>query len=98
MEILRIFYILDLFGTEFDSRLMPGRDVFSDAPALVYRTNYDWKTEYGTYYAASGKFVPVSDDIEIPEGYVDAVKKTVKNRIAYCKGVLETDYYRHVFG
>lgn len=88
----------NLFGTEYDSRLLPGRDVFSDAPALVYRTNYDWKTELGTYYASTGKFVPVSDDVVIPEDYVKTIKAIVKNRINYCDGVLETDYFRHVFG
>lgn len=88
----------NLFGTEFDSRLMPGRDVFSDAPALVYRTNYDWKTELGTYYASSGKFVPVSDDVVIPEDYVKTIKAIVKNKISFCDGVLETDYYRYIFG
>lgn len=88
----------NLFGTEYDSRLMPGRDVFSDAPALVYRTNYDWKTELGTYYASSGKFVPVSDDVEIPADYVKTIKAIVKNKISYCDGVLETDYFRHIFG
>ena len=88
----------NLFGTEYDSRLLPGRDVFSDTPALVYRTNYDWKTELGTYYASKGKFVPVSEDVEIPEDYVKTIKAIVKNRISYCDGVLETDYFRHVFG
>lgn len=88
----------NLFGTEFDSRLMPGRDVFSDAPALVYRTNYDWKTELGTYYASSGKFVPINDEVQIPENYVKTIKAIVKNKISFCDGVLETDYYRHIFG
>lgn len=88
----------NLFGTEYDSRLLPGRDVFSDTPALVYRTNYDWKTDLGTYYASNGKFVPVSEDVEIPEDYVKTIKAIVKNRISYCDGVLETDYFRHVFG
>ena len=88
----------NLFGTEYDSRLLPGRDVFSDTPALVYRTNYDWKTELGTYYSSKGQFVPASEDIEIPEDYVKTIKAIVRNRINYCSGVLETDYFRHVFG
>lgn len=88
----------NLFGTEFDSRLMPGRDVFSDAPALVFNTNYDWKTEYGTYYSSKGKFVPANENIQLPENYVANMKKIVKNKIKYCDGVLETDYYRHIFG
>ena len=49
----------NLFGTEFDSRLFPGRDALSDAEAIVFNTGYDWKTQFGTYYASSGKFVPV---------------------------------------
>ncbi len=88
----------NLFGTEFDSRLMPGRDVFSDAPALVFNTNYDWKTEYGTYYASSNKFVPASDDLEIPEDYVKNIKAIVRNKRSYCAGVLDNDYFRHIFG
>lgn len=87
----------NLFGTEFDSRLMPGRDVFSDAEALVFNTNYDWKTDLGTYYASSGKFVPANEDIEVPDGYVDYMKSVVKNKITYCSGTLDTDYLRHIF-
>ncbi len=88
----------NLFGTEFDSRLMPGRDVFSDAQALVFNTNYDWKTDLGTYYSSKGTFVPVSEDTVIPEGYVDRMKSVVRNKITYCSGVLDTDYFRHIFG
>ena len=87
----------NLFGTEFDSRLMPGRDVFSDAPVLVFNSGYDWKTEYGTYISSSGEFHPVSEDVEIPEEYVATVKKIVRNKIRYCQLVLETDYFRSLF-
>ena len=88
----------NLFGTEFDSRLLPGRDVFSDALALVFNTNYDWKTELGTYYASSGTFEPADANTVIPDGYVDAIRTIVRNKINYCQGVLDTDYFRHVFG
>jgi len=88
----------NLFGTEFDSRLMPGRDVFSDAPALVYNMLYDWKTEYGTYIASTNSFTPVSEDIQIPEGYVEQIKAIVRNRIRYSSSVLNVDYYEFLFG
>ncbi len=86
----------NLFGTEYDSRLFPGRDVFSEQPALMFNTNYDWKTSLGTYYASSGKFVPV-ENAEIPEGYVQEIKTTVRNKVLYCKWALETDYFRYLF-
>lgn len=88
----------NLFGTEFDSRLMPGRDVFSDAQPLVFNAAYEWKTELGTYYATTGKFVPADDTVEIPEGYVEYMHTVVKNKINYCSLVLATDYFRHLFG
>ena len=87
----------NLFGTEFDSRLFPGRDVFSDAEALVFNSNYDWKTEYGTYIARNGKFVPKDESVELPEDYVNKMKAKVRNKIRYCKLALDTDYYRHLF-
>ena len=88
----------NLFGTEFDSRLLPGRDVFSDAEALVFNMNYDWKTEYGVYIASTGVFTPADEGREIPEGYVSRIRTLVRNKIHYCESVLETDYYAHVFG
>ena len=86
----------NLFGTEFDSRLMPGRDVFSDAPALVFTTGYAWKTDYGTY--VNGKFTPTYEDVELPEGYVSSIKSIVSNKILYCRNAPECDYLRYLFG
>lgn len=86
--------LLNLFGVKYDSRLLPGRDVFSDAMPLVYYTNNAWRTELGTYIY--GIFTPV-EGAEIPDGYVQAVTSIVKNKLSYSKGVLATDYYRHVF-
>lgn len=88
----------NLFGTEFDSRLMVGRDVLSNAPALIFNMNYDWKTDLGTYYASRNEFVPKDGTIAVPDSYVSTIKAMVSNKIQYCSGVLETDYFRHIFG
>lgn len=88
----------NLFGTEFDSRLMAGRDVFSDAPALVYNYNFDWKTEYGTYLSGNNTFTPVSPDLQIPEGYMESIKTIVRNRIHYSAAVLDVNYMEFLFG
>lgn len=85
----------NLFGTRYDSRLMVGRDVFSDQPALVFNTSYHWKTEYGTY--TGGRFRPADDSIEVTQEYIDAIKTIVRNKIRYCEGVLDTDYFRYLY-
>ena len=86
----------NLFGTEFDSRLFVGRDVFSDAEPLVFNTHYDWKTDLGTYYASSGKFV-ANEGVEVPENYVANIKAQVRNKMKYCSMALNSDYFRYLF-
>ncbi len=88
--------VSNLFGTEFDSRLFPGRDVFSDAEPLVFNLSYDWKTDLGTYISASGKFTPNEGVTDVPDDYVDNVKKIVRNKVNYMSGLFKTDYYGHV--
>ena len=39
----------NLFGLEYDSRLLVGRDVFSDEEPLVIWNTYSWVTEKGKY-------------------------------------------------
>jgi len=90
--------LLNLFGIEYDSRLLPGRDVFSDAMPLYFNAGYDWRTDLGTYLSSRATFYPNDPDAEIPEGYVDAVRAIVANRINYCSGVLSSNYFRYLFG
>ena len=89
--------LLNLFGLDFDSRLFPGRDVLSTAEPLYFDMNYDWKTDLGTYIAETDTFTPVSEDVEIPENYVEKIKRRVRNKINYCYGVLDNDFYSYVF-
>lgn len=86
----------NLFGVEFDSRLLAGRDVFSGEPALVIWPDYSWKTAYASYDARTGK-LKIAEGVELPENYVDRVKGTVKNRINLSKITLEHDYWEHIF-
>lgn len=87
----------NLFGTEFDSRLFVGRDVFSEAEPLVFNTNYDWKTDKGTYYSWSNTF-EANDGVTVDDGYVDRINQIVKNKMTYCQDYQSVDYFQHVFG
>ena len=87
----------NLFGLEFDSRLLAGRDVFSDAEPLIYSVIYDWKTDKGTYRSLTGEFTPASEDTVIPEGYVERINSIVSNKLTFSSRVINYDYYAHVF-
>ena len=86
----------NLFGTEFDSRLFVGRDVFSDATPLVFNSNYDWKTEKGTYYNSKGKFVP-NEGYTVDDDYIKQVKSAVRNKMLYSQLALDNDYFKYLF-
>ena len=74
------------------------RSFISDAEAFVFDMSYNWKTDLGYYIASTGKFTPADADIKVPDGYVDRIKKTVRNKINYCSKVLETDYFSYFLG
>ena len=83
----------NLMVTEYDSRLFPGRDALSDADPLVFNLAYDWKSDLGTFLASTGKFT-AAEGVTVPESYVKRMQSTVRNKVRYCKGVLDTDYFR----
>ena len=95
LDILPTLY--NLFNIEYDSRLLPGRDVFSNEEALVFNTSYDWKTSLGTYHSETGEFTPKDKNMEVSEEYIEHIRLIVRNKINYCKQVLDTDYFRILF-
>ena len=83
----------NLFGLEYDSRLLVGRDVFSDSEPLVFwPLTYSWKTDKGFYNAKTGEFIPV-EGVEVPEGYAEAVSAQVKNKCTYSRAVHYQNYF-----
>lgn len=89
--------LLNLFGLDFDSRLLPGRDVFSDDLAVVFwGLNGSWLTEMGYYNTNSARFTPV-DGAEVDEGYVERINTIVSNKIKYSKGIAQYDYYNYIY-
>ncbi len=87
----------NLFNTKWDSRLFVGRDVFSDALPLVFNINYDFKTDLGTYLSGSGEFIPKDDTVKVDEEYIQNIRTIVRNKMNYCEGICENDYFHHVF-
>lgn len=86
----------NLFGVEYDARLLVGRDVFSKAEALVLWNNYSWVTERGKYDSATRKYYP-NEGYTYDEDYIARINAIVKNKIYYSKKVVECDYFAILF-
>lgn len=85
----------NLFGVEYDSRLLVGRDVFSDAEPLVLWPQFTWKTDKGFYDFYANTFTP-AEGVTVDEGYVEYITAIVKNKITYSRSVQNYDYFNYV--
>lgn len=85
----------NLFGVEYDSRLLVGRDVFSEEPPLVLWMDHSWKTDKGCYEAQTGVFTP-AEGVTVEDGYVDRISSRVANKVTYSRSVLEADFFNYV--
>ena len=85
----------NLFGVDYDSRLLVGRDVFSDAEPIVLWYDYTWKTDKGIYNSETRKFTP-AEGVEVDDAYVERIKNIVYNKIYYSREVQNTDYFNYL--
>lgn len=85
----------NLFNVDYDSRLLIGRDVFSETEPLVLWPDYSWKTDKGKYNASTRKFTP-NEGVTVDEDYVSRINTIVKNKITYSKSVVSTKYFNYV--
>ena len=87
--------ILNLFGVEYDSRLLTGKDILSSSMGLAVFNNRSWVSDKGTYYANSKKFVP-KEQMEDQDEYVKNMNAIVSNRLNIAKLILKTNYYNYL--
>ncbi len=85
--------LLNLFGFEFDSRLYSGSDILSDAPGLAMISNQSFVTDKIVYNSRYEKVYKLDSSWEMPDGYLDAYIKIVKNRFAIASNILNYDLY-----
>ena len=88
--------LLNLFGFEYDSRLLMGQDILSDAPPLVILSNRSFITDKVMYNTETGETIKLTDE-PLPDGYVDNLIKVVRNKFTVSKNILKLDYYNYVF-
>lgn len=88
--------LLNLFGAKYDSRLIAGRDVFSNVEPFVVYNSGSFFTKDGRYYKLTNSFIS-KDGTEKSKEYIDEYKEKARNLILFSAYIIEEDYYNYVF-
>ena len=89
--------ILNLWGFEYDSRLLAGTDVFSDGTHAAVLVDKSFLTDKVWFNASTGEIRYQVPESEIPEGYVENMNQLIGTRFSISADILNTAYYNFVF-
>ena len=98
--------VSNLFGLEYDSRLLMGTDILSDSDPLVILNelftgpNWCWMNKYGVYNSDTGIFTPAEGFVATEEeisAYVKQMNNVLWAKRKYSPMILEKDYYSYIF-
>lgn len=92
----RIPTLSNLFGLEYDSRLMMGQDIMSDSSPLVIFSNRSWITDKARFNSITNTFTYTNGNKKDPE-YEKRINNTVANKFYFSARILDMDYYRRLF-
>ena len=90
--------ILNLWGFEYDSRMLAGTDVFSDSEHMAVLVNKSFLTDKVWFNANTGETRYLVDESEVPEGYIENMHRIINNRFTISSDILGKCYYNFVFG
>ena len=88
--------LLNLFGIEFDSRFLVGRDVFSNKEAMVVFPNRNFITKYGKFFEDTKRFEKFDENIELPDGYIENFRERANNIYNYSRLVIKENYFQYL--
>lgn len=89
--------VLNLFGIEYDSRLLIGNDILSNnKEQIVIFSDRSFITEKGRYSSVKGIFTP-NEGVEVEENYIEEISKIIYQKFKMSAMILDYDYYRKIF-
>lgn len=90
--------ILNLWGLDFDSRLLAGTDVFApEASHTAILIDQSFLTDKVWFNANTNSATYLVPEEEVPENYLENLIRTVKNKFSFSIDVLNTAYYNFIF-
>ncbi len=90
--------ILNLWGFDFDSRMLAGTDVFSDGDHVAILVDKSWLTDKVWFHTDTGEVRYLVPETELPENYIDNMNRLVATRFSVSSDILNQAYYNFAFG
>ena len=88
--------LYNMFGIEYDSRLLMGRDIFSKEEHIVILSDRSWVTDKGTYNSVNGKFKPFDKKEKVDQEYIKRINSIVNKKVSMSALILDKNYYKAV--
>ena len=84
--------IYNLFGIDYDSRLLMGSDIFSDTEHIVILSDRSFITSKVKYNSITGEF----SNPNVSKEYIDNINKIINEKFKMSSLILEKDYYKEL--
>ncbi len=89
--------LLNLFGVDYDSRLLTGTDVLSNGVHVAVLSDESFITKDFRFDAGTETVIPTRENAEISEDTLNMYRLYVDNKFKISTDILNSDYYAHVF-
>lgn len=93
LDILPTIY--NLYGLTFDSRLLMGRDIFSNNEHIVILSDRSWITDKGKYNSVTKEFTSTTNE-KIEKDYIDRINMIVNQRYGMSSLIIDNNYYKKI--
>ncbi len=85
--------ILNLFGVDYDSRLLIGKDIFSNSEPLVIFSDRSYITSKGRYNSITETF----EGEIVEDQYIENIKQDIYYKYRYSRLILENNFYSYIY-
>ena len=89
--------LLNLFGVDYDSRLLAGTDVLSSGLHVAVLSDKSFLTKAFRYDAGTETVIPADENTTVSGKLAEAYRLYVDSRFQLSGNILNSDYYAHVF-
>ena len=84
--------LLNMFGIDYDSRLLIGKDIMSNTQGIVIFNDHSFLTKEGFYNEKTNKF----SNKKTSKSYIKEKQKETFNKINASSLILEKNYYKYI--